>query len=276
MVQRFARAWLLLAISLAFAGFAQGAETVSGASPSPTINRVVARGELIVGTTGSMPPLNMTTRDGDLIGLDIDLARVIAAAMEVELVAKTMPFADLLPALEAGKVDIVISGMTITPSRNRKWAFVGPYFVSGKSIVAKRAAVASVKKPTDLNVPEMTLAALNGSTSAAFVEKLLPRAKLVTVKDYDEGVSLVLEDRVSALVADQPICQVSVLRHKDRGLVTLKDTLSYEPLGVALPPNDPLLVNWVQNVLSGFTASGELDQLRKRWFEETDWLAKLP
>jgi polar amino acid transport system substrate-binding protein len=223
-----------------------------------------------------MPPLNMRTKDGEVIGLDLDLARILAAGMEAKLRVETMPFADLLPALEAGKVDLVLSGMTMTPGRNRKFAFVGPYFVSGKSLVAKKATVAPVKKGSDLNVPEMTLAALNGSTSAAFIEKVLPKARLVTVKDYDEGIALVLDDRASALVADHPICEVSAYRHRDRGLVALKEKLTYEPLGVALPPNDPLLVNWVQNLLQGLEGSGDLGKLRKRWFEDTDWLEKLP
>jgi len=237
---------------------------------------VAARGELILGTAGSMPPLNMTTRDGEVIGLDIDLARIIAAAMETKLRVETMPFAELLPALESGKVDLVISGMTMTPSRNRRFAFVGPYLVSGKSIVAKLATAESIKKSSDLNVPEMTLVALEGSTSAAFIENLLPKATLVTVEDYDKGVKLVLEDQASALLADQPICQISAYRYQDRGLVALKDTLNYEPLGVALPPNDPLLVNWVENLISGLEASGDLAKFRERWFEDTDWFAKLP
>jgi polar amino acid transport system substrate-binding protein len=266
----------LLLAAAAFVGWAQGAAAGPGSSPSPTMDRVAARGELIVGTAASMPPLNMKTKDGEVIGLDLDLAKILAAGMEAKLRVETMPFADLLPALEAGKVDLVLSGMTMTPARNRKFAFVGPYFVSGKSLVAKKATVATVKKGSDLNVPEMTLAALNGSTSAAFVEKALPKAKLVTVKDYDEGIALVLDDRASALVADHPICEVSAYRHRDRGLVALKEKLTFEPLGVALPPNDPLLVNWAQNVLLGLEGSGDLGKLRKRWFEDTDWLEKLP
>ena len=60
------------------------------------------------------------------------------------------------PALEAGKVDMVISGMTITPARNRKVAFVGPYYVSGKGILALEKRYAELQDANGLNAPEVT------------------------------------------------------------------------------------------------------------------------
>ena len=82
-----------------------------------------------------MPPLNMTTKDNRIIGLEIDLARALADAMEVGLRLQPIAFKDLLPALEAGKVDMVLSGMTITAKRNSKVAFVGPYYHLRKGFV---------------------------------------------------------------------------------------------------------------------------------------------
>ena len=91
------------------------------------LDRIVAKKELVVGTAASMPPLNMTMKDGQIAGMEIDLARLIAGALDVKLTLKQMNFNDLLPALQAGQVDMVLSGMTITPARNLKVAFVGPY-----------------------------------------------------------------------------------------------------------------------------------------------------
>jgi polar amino acid transport system substrate-binding protein len=86
----------------------------------------------VVGTSGAQPPLTATSKKGEIIGLDVDIARAIAAAMGVKLKLVPMPFAELLPALEAGKVDMILSGMTITGERNRKAAFLGPYLVTGQ------------------------------------------------------------------------------------------------------------------------------------------------
>ncbi len=93
-------------------------------SASPVLDRILQRGELVMGTAGSMPPLNMTTKDGKVIGLEPDIAKAIANAMGVNLRLKPMPFSELLQSLENGDVDMIMSGMTITSRRNLKVAFV--------------------------------------------------------------------------------------------------------------------------------------------------------
>jgi len=241
-----------------------------------SLNDIQKRGELWVGTAASMPPLNMTTKNGEVKGMEIDMARYMASAMGVKLKLKTMPFAELLPALQARKVDMILSGMTITPRRNLKVAFVGPYMISGKAFLTKEKTIAAVKKADQANRPNITLVALKGSTSQFFVEKIMPKTKLVTAKDYDEAVKMVLEDKVDALIADYPICVISVYRYPNKGLVSVITPLTYEPLGIALHPDDPHLINWTQNFLNALEGSGEMDALQARWFGRGSWLRELP
>jgi polar amino acid transport system substrate-binding protein len=196
--------------------------------------------------------------------------------MEVKLTLKSMHFNELLPALEKGQIDMVLSAMTITPQRNLKFAFAGPYFPSGKSVLTKGKNVGSVDEISKMNNPDKILVALKGSTSQMFVEKLMPKANLVLSEDYNQAVTMVRNDKAVAMVADYPICMVSVYRYPDAGLVTLGKPISYEPIGVALPPNDPLLVNWVQNSLHSLEKSGELVALMERWFKDTSWIKRLP
>ncbi|HSQ83608.1 MAG TPA: transporter substrate-binding domain-containing protein, partial [Desulfobacterales bacterium] len=147
---------LFAALSLAFA---------IGASAGPVMDRIIKKGELLVGTSGAQPPMTATTKKGDLIGLDIDIAKSMANALGVKRKFVSMPFAKLLPALEANRVDMVLSGMTITPKRNQKVAFVGSYYVSGKGILAVAEKYAALQEATGLNTPEVTVAALKNSTS---------------------------------------------------------------------------------------------------------------
>jgi polar amino acid transport system substrate-binding protein len=245
---------------------------------SSVLNRIKKRGTLIVGTAGNMPPFNMTTKDGKIIGFDADLAKIIAAAMDVKLELQAMDFAKLLPALEAGEVDMVLSSMTMTPERNLKVAFVGPYFLSGKSFLAREQNTKVVQAQTsqDINSPDVTLAALKGSTSQSFVGEVTPKAKFIPVQDYDEAVQLVVLGEVDALVADYPFCAVSVFRYPDKGLVAMSKPLTYEPLGIAVPPQDSLLINWLSNLLLTLEGSGQLEKLQRRWFRKGDWLQQLP
>jgi polar amino acid transport system substrate-binding protein len=127
-----------------------------------------------------------------------------------------------------------------------------------------------------MNNPEKVLVALKGSTSQMFVEKLMPKAKLALADDYGQAVAMLREDKAVAMVADYPICLVSVYRYPDAGFVTLDKPISYEPIGIALPPNDPLLLNWVQNFLNTLEKTGEMGLLIERWFKDTSWISRLP
>jgi polar amino acid transport system substrate-binding protein len=242
----------------------------------PVVDRILQKGELVVGVSGNQPPLNAKAKDGEIIGLDADLAKLLAASMGVKATFSAMPFSELLPALEAGKVDVIVSGMTITPERNLKAAFVGPYFLSGKSIIAKIETVASWDEPSDLDNPETTLTALKGSTSQQFVEAVIPKAKLIAAKDYDEALQLVMDGKASAMVADFPFCMVASYRYKEQKLATTDKPFTYEPLGIALPPNDPLFINILDNFFMTLQGTGALMGLTERWFKDPSWMQRLP
>ncbi len=273
---KFAKLVIVSILALIFfTGCAEMQQGSSSTSASPVLDRIQKRGELIVGTTGDMPPLNMTAKDGEIFGLEPDLARLMAGAMGVKVKFVTKPFAELLPALQAGQVDMVMSGMTITPKRNMNVAFVGPYFISGKAFLTKIRTVALAKRAEEVNSPNTKLVALRGSTSQAFAETVLDKTTLITTATYDEAVDMVLKDKVKAMIADYPICVVSVFRYPEAGLLSVVTPLTYEPIGIAIPANDPLLMNWATNTLNSIEASGNLDELRLKWFARGSWLDKL-
>lgn len=246
------------------------------ADAASTIQRIVDHGEFRVGMSGTQPPFCMKSKAGELIGYEVDLANLLAKAMNVKLVLVEKPFGSLLDALEADEVDAVMSGMTMTPRRNLRAAFVGPYIISGKSVLTKDATIARMQAASDIDASKMTVVALANSTSQNFVERSMPDAKLVTVAAYTEGVAMVLEDKVDLMVADYPICALSVLRYADQGLVTLTEPLTLEPIGIALRPDDALMINMVENYLGALDAIGVLAQLEDLWFNDASWLIQVP
>ncbi len=245
-------------------------------SPSPILDRIATRGELRVGMTADQPPLNVRNRDGKVIGMEVDLASLLANALGVKLEIVETPFAELLPALKSGRIDLVMSGMTATLQRNREAAFVGPYYISGKSLLTKSSTLAAARDAAAINQEDLRVAALAGSTSQAFVELVAPKARLRRTKDYHEAVAALLGDEVDLLVADAPICVLTILRNPDAGLVTLEKPFTIEPIGIAVPPGDPLLVNLLENYLAALDATGALDALVLKWFRDGAWLAQLP
>jgi polar amino acid transport system substrate-binding protein len=187
-----------------------------------------------------------------------------------------MPFSELLPALSEGKIDVILSGMTMSPARNLKVAFFGPYYITGKAFLTKKETIASLKNADGIDSPEYVVVALKGSTSQAYVEKVLPKAKLVTTKNYDEALDMVLQDKAHVMVADYHYCVVSAVRFKEKGLTTVTAPFTFEPIGVAMPDGDPLLVNWMQNFFITLSGSGDLKKMTERWFTDASWLKELP
>ena len=273
---KFAKVMIVSILALIFfSGCAGMQQESNSSSASPVLDRIQKRGELVVGTMGNMPPLNMTAKNGEIFGLEPDLARLMADAMSVKVKFVAKPFPELLPALQAGEVDMVLSGMTITPKRNMKVAFVGPYFISGKAFLTKVKTIAMAKEADEINTPNTKIVALKDSTSQEFAEAVLDKTTLFTTGTYDEAVDMVLQGKVQAMIADYPICVVSVFRYPDSGLISVVTPLTYEPIGIAIPANDPLLMNWTTNMLNSMEASGKLDELRLKWFAKGSWLDKL-
>jgi polar amino acid transport system substrate-binding protein len=252
------------------------------ATPGPVgrgagrLDQVLARGELRVGLTGDQPPLNMKTRSGEVIGLEVDLARALAESMGVRMQIVEKPFAELLPALEKGDVDLVISGVTITAERNARVAFAGPYFVTGAAILSRDAKLASSQETAALDDPKYRFVALAGSTSEHFVRTELPKAQLATTTNYEAAVQQVIAGQADAMIGDYLACAIAVWRHPDAGLVEPGSPLTAEPLGIALPPDDPLFVNLVENYLATLEQTGLLTAIKAHWLSEGGtWVGEL-
>lgn len=243
--------------------------------PIPALDRILSSGELRVGMSGDMPPFTMVDKKGKLIGLDVDLATLIANTMTVKLDLKRIGFAELLPALEAGHIDLIISNMTIIPERNLKAVFVGPYFTSGKGLLTKRITLADNVQMHELNSTQFTFVTVKGSTSESAVRSAAPLAINLAADNIDQAVQAVVDGTADAMIAGYPVCFVAAFRHQDAGLVPVKAPITYEPIGIAMPKGDPHLANWLENLLHGLQKAGYMTKLKDKWFGHPDWLDEL-
>lgn len=239
------------------------------------LDRILKTGELRVGISGEQPPLNMTAKNGEPIGMEIALMRVLGQSMGVDVVFVKLPFGDLLAALEAGKVDLVMSGMTITPERIHRAAFVGPYYTSGKTILTKSKALAAAKIPQELDDQKPRVVALAGSTSEVFARKSLTNAELEVTVTLENAIEKVLDGSVDLLLADRETCTFAALRHEGKGLIVSEATFTVEPMGIALPLDQPKLANLLETYLSALRDSGALAKARDFWFEDSSWVASV-
>lgn len=265
-------AWSILAGLLALCLAVAPAPAQAG----PVLARVLAAGELRVGLEPSSPPMEARDKKGEPVGFDVDLARLVAEALGVRLHLESMPFPDLLPALRDGRVDLVISGLTMTTERNREVAFVGPYLVAGQTLLLRKGLPGRVRGPADLNRSDYTLAATRATTGAEAARRLMPQARLLTAESEMEAFNLLRAGKADALVSDLPLNAYFAFRYPEAGLVHLDSPFTFEPLGIALAQGDPDLANFLANLLLLLRGNGELDRLGQKWFQDPGWVKDLP
>jgi ABC-type amino acid transport substrate-binding protein len=241
-----------------------------------TLQRVIDFQVLKVGMSGNQPPMTMTNREGGLMGFDVDLAKALAMAMNVKLEIKPMPFSELMAALEKDDIDMVLSNMSITPERTELVSFVGPYMMSGMSLLTRNTVLGKISSAEEFNRAGLKLLALHNSTHANFVKTVAPDATLIEFESYDEGVAMLIDGKADAMVADMTQCVLAVMRFPDAGLTTLDKPLTVEPVGIAVSKDDLQFFNLVDNYLRAYEKTGVLTQLRKKWFEDNSWIAALP
>jgi polar amino acid transport system substrate-binding protein len=241
----------------------------------PAMDAIAKRGELIVGTSGDYPPLTAKAKDGTPMGLDVDLARLIGEGMGVKTRIVFVPFSELLASLQSGKIDMIISNMTMTPKRNMQVAFVGPYFFSGQAILMTKAASVAIRDLDGLNKAGFTLAVPQGTTSEIAARENLAKAVLTVTKSMDEAVSLLLAGKVKAVLSDAVTCALAAARYRDKDLIA-SDPLTFEPIGIAISPNDPHLANWLSNFLMLLKGTGGLKAITEKWITDPSWIKQLP
>src|SRR5438128_7031685 len=130
MLGRSSRTAVTLALTLlALAGCRTGSGQPAAPSPPPSP-------PLRVGVTPSSPPFAFR-QGGELVGLDVDFARALAGALGRPLQLREVDWDDRIPTLLAGRTDVIMSGMTITPARQVRMAFSDPYLSSGLLAVVR-------------------------------------------------------------------------------------------------------------------------------------------
>ncbi len=230
---------------------------------SPRLQEIRERGELVVGTALTAPFEFHDPQTGELIGLDVELAKTIAARIGVPIVWKEMAFADLIPALQAGKMDLAIAGMYITEKRKELVDMSDGYVDTGLVVVARADSpdVADFKALTGKIVCVKT-----GATGAIFAQKALEDGVAVVIHEYSDTVSS-LED-LSAGYCDaalnDKINSIEYIKtHPD--LKVASEILQPAQFGIAVQKGDAELLAFVNETIAAMKADGRLAKLYDTW-----------
>lgn len=221
------------------------------------------RGYLTVAVKDNLRPLGFRDTNGNLQGLEIDLAQRLALDLVGKAEAvKLKPVAnrDRLSVVLDKKVDFAIARVTATESRSRIVSFSVPYYLDSTVLVTKDP---SVQKLSDF--AKQKIAVLNNSSTIAKVRYFVSNAELIGVNSYDEGRDKIETNAAFAFAADASVLSGWVQQYPQYRLLPIK--LSTEPLSVVMPKGlqyDELRRN-VNQAIARYLAEGWLQQRLQYW-----------
>lgn len=219
---------------------------------------------LRVGISTRYPPVAFR-RDGQLAGLEVDLARGVGEELGKPVRFEVLAFDDLIPALEAGKIDVIMSGMSITAARARRVAFVEPYLRVGQMALVRADDFSRFVEPGSLDSAGVRIGFVEGTTGAHYVAASTKKATKVPVKGAEEGVAALRAGRIDVLIHDAPTIWRISLDPKEREILALYEPLTEEYLAWAVRKDDENLKQALDGVVKRWKETGRLDAAVKRW-----------
>ncbi len=239
-----------------------------------TLNKILKSGVLRVGMEAGYMPFELKNKNGEIVGFDVEIAKMMAEDMGVKLELVNTAWDGIIPALLTDKFDIIMSGMTITPQRNLQVNFCDPYIVVGQTIFIKKDLEGKVKSYADLNDPKYTVATKLGVTADYASKKFMGKANIRLFETEQEGAMEVLNGKADAFVYDLPYNAIFFAQNKDK-LVFLDSPFTFEPLAWAIRKGDPDFSNFLNNYLAQIKGDGRYQAAYDKWFGSTDWLADI-
>ena len=221
-----------------------------------------------VGMAADYPPLSFR-EDGELVGIEVDLAREVVRETGLTVTIKQLPWAELIPALQSGKIDVIMSGMSVTEARAKQITFVEPYLRTGQMVLIREQDVARLGQPARLRDPGRRIAVVGGTTGEQYARLNLKQTEVVVFPSSDAAAAALTAGKVDYFIHDAPsIWRFGMANKPDgAGLVGLYTPLTEEFLAWAVRKDDEKLKAQLDAAVLKMKQGGVVDAIVRRWIE---------
>ncbi len=249
-----------IAAALLLAVLAWGCVTSAPPVSAPEIQT------LRVGFSPNYPPICMES-EGEARGLEADFAAALAKELGCGFEIVQMGFDELIPALLDGRVDMLMSGLTITPARAYKIRFCKPYLNNPLVAVTREGWARSYGSASQILSVNASIGVLRHTYGETFVRKHCMRARVVPITDYDAVPEDFAGNRYSLYVDD--LAAVLDLSAKHPGVLeVIPYPLQQQDIAWAVHPDNPSLLSAANAALDKWKANGKLDELLDKWLPD--------
>lgn len=254
---------LLPAAAIAFAG------SIAAPTQAETLLQdIQKRGTLRVGMS-TFVPWAMRSKEGDLIGFEIDVATKVAEDMGVDVEFVPTAWSGIIPALLANNFDLIIGGMSITPQRNLTVNFTIPYAHSGQQMAANTELASGFADMSDFDNPAVTISCRRGATPCTLAQKMFPNATLRRFDDDAQAFQEVVNGNAHATISSAPKPRFWSEAHPGKVFVANNgENLSKGDEAFALRKGDADAMNFFSNWILVNTSNGWLKERHDYWFKD--------
>ena len=222
----------------------------SGGSDSMTIEK----GKLIMSTNAEFPPYEMTTDDGGFAGIDIEIAEAIAEKLGLELVIDDMDFNAALLAVQKGKSDMVMAGVTVDPDRQKVMDFSNSYATGVQVIIVKEDS-----NVTADTLGDFMIGTQKGTTSDIYCSDDFGAEHVTTYDSSITAVQALINGQVDCVVVDNAPAQELVKANP--GLKILETEYITENYAIGFNKGNTQLQEAVNKALAELTADGTIQKI---------------
>lgn len=233
---------------------APAAETEAPAAETEATLTTVEAGKLIMSTNASFPPYEMTTDDGGFEGIDVEVAGAIAEKLGLELVVDDMDFDAALLAVQQGKSDIVMAGVSVTDERLLVMNFSDSYATGIQSVIVKEGSEVNMD-----NLGEHMIGCQRGTTGYIYASGDYGDDHVTA---YDNGASAVqalMNGQVDCVIIDNAPATEYVAANA--GLTLLDGAWAEESYAIGMNKDNTALLDAVNQALAELTADGTVQAI---------------
>ena len=232
------------------------------------LQRILANGELRVGTTGDWNPMTMIDPSSkERTGFDIDIANALASDMGVKIVFVPTTWKTLVNGVVADKYDMT-SSASLSPKRALVAGYSGSYFAVEDVPLMLRKNKGRHNSWEDLNNPSVTVAVTLGTVQEKRAEVLFDKSKIIKVSSPARDYQEVLAGRADISMTSNLEAAKLVEQYPELMIVPVQKGKNPTPLAMLLPQSDQVWINYVNHWIILNTERGFFNQLKAKWLKQ--------
>lgn len=226
---------------------------------------------LIVGLQSGYPPFEFMNSEGKIIGFDVELAQRISEKLDKTLVIKDMEFEGLILSLKQGKIQLILSGMNITPSRLKEISMI-PYHgeaATSLSLIFWNKIPGEIHCLEDIaKIPNAAICIESGSIP----ELYMSRYKDIPVKSFEGALAPLMDVKYGKSIAnlvEPDVAEYLQKQHPEIKIlnIPLPKEETILGFGIGIKKENEALIAQIQQIINELKSSGELKELEDKWFK---------